>query len=82
MARCQGLFVFGRLRLKMITIGDKDLDSTAREFHFKVVNHGIDEDLMDESMDVLKEFFEMPDEDKAMLFPRIQTKAAGFWRAV
>ncbi|KAK8346859.1 hypothetical protein V6Z11_A07G246400 [Gossypium hirsutum] len=31
---------------------------------FQVVNHGISENLMNESMDVFKELFEMPDEDK------------------
>ncbi|KAK9013428.1 hypothetical protein V6N11_041437 [Hibiscus sabdariffa] len=35
---------------------------------FQVVNHGVPEDLMKESMDVLKEFFEMPAEDKAVLY--------------
>ncbi|KAG4139817.1 hypothetical protein ERO13_D07G218050v2 [Gossypium hirsutum] len=31
---------------------------------FQVVNHGISENLMNESMDVFNELFEMPDEDK------------------
>ncbi|KAK8982328.1 hypothetical protein V6N11_037499 [Hibiscus sabdariffa] len=35
---------------------------------FQVINHGITEDLMDQSMDVFKEFFNMPAEDKAMLY--------------
>ncbi|MBA0605802.1 hypothetical protein Godav_018340 [Gossypium davidsonii] len=35
---------------------------------FQVVNHGVPESLMNESMDVFKEFFEMPWEDKAMLY--------------
>ncbi|GMI98708.1 DMR6-LIKE OXYGENASE 1 [Hibiscus trionum] len=35
---------------------------------FQVINHGIPEDVMDQSMDVFKEFFEMPAEDKAMLY--------------
>ncbi|KAE8685359.1 zinc finger family protein [Hibiscus syriacus] len=35
---------------------------------FQVVNHGVPEDVMNESMGVFKEFFEMPAEDKAMLY--------------
>ncbi|KAK9013430.1 hypothetical protein V6N11_041438 [Hibiscus sabdariffa] len=35
---------------------------------FQVVNHGIPEDVLNQSMDVFKEFFEMPAEDKAMLY--------------
>ncbi|MBA0704966.1 hypothetical protein Golax_017187, partial [Gossypium laxum] len=35
---------------------------------FQVVNHGISENLMNESMDVFNELFEMPDEDKAILY--------------
>ncbi|KAK8981138.1 hypothetical protein V6N11_059823 [Hibiscus sabdariffa] len=42
---------------------------------FQVINHGIPEDLMDQSMDVFKEFFEMPAEDKAMLYSQDLTKS-------
>ncbi|XVE72953.1 hypothetical protein DITRI_Ditri11bG0078900 [Diplodiscus trichospermus] len=35
---------------------------------FQVINHGIPETLMKESMDVFKEFFEMPAEEKAMFY--------------
>ncbi|XWS31435.1 hypothetical protein CRYUN_Cryun23aG0075500 [Craigia yunnanensis] len=35
---------------------------------FQVVNHGITENLMNETMDVFKEFFEMPLEEKAMFY--------------
>lgn len=34
----------------------------------QVVNHGIAKNLMKEIMDVLKEFFEMPAEEKAMIY--------------
>ncbi|KAE8685360.1 ethylene-responsive transcription factor 1B-like [Hibiscus syriacus] len=35
---------------------------------FQVVNHGVPEDLIKEGFEVLEEFFEMPDEDKAILY--------------
>ncbi|XWS46962.1 hypothetical protein CRYUN_Cryun14cG0112800 [Craigia yunnanensis] len=35
---------------------------------FQVINHGVPEKLMNDTMSVLKEFFEMPAEDKASLY--------------
>ncbi|KAK8717969.1 hypothetical protein V6N13_045219 [Hibiscus sabdariffa] len=43
--------------------------TACEEYGFlQVVNHGIPEEVMKASMDVLKEVFEMPAEDKAMLY--------------
>ncbi|KAK8717965.1 hypothetical protein V6N13_045215 [Hibiscus sabdariffa] len=41
------------------------LKSSEEYGFFQVVNHGVPEDVMNGSMDVFKEFFEMPAEDKA-----------------
>ncbi|GMI91190.1 hypothetical protein HRI_002788300 [Hibiscus trionum] len=35
---------------------------------FQFVNHGVPEDLIKETMDLLQEFFELPVEDKALLY--------------
>ncbi|MBA0796835.1 hypothetical protein Gohar_007569, partial [Gossypium harknessii] len=35
---------------------------------FQVINHGVSEDLMNDTMNVFKEFFELPAEDKADLY--------------
>ncbi|XP_058208350.1 hyoscyamine 6-dioxygenase-like [Rhododendron vialii] len=35
---------------------------------FQVINHGVPEELMDETMNLFKEFFNMPAEDKAMYY--------------
>ncbi|KAF7818413.1 protein DOWNY MILDEW RESISTANCE 6-like [Senna tora] len=35
---------------------------------FQVINHGVSENLMDETMSVLKDFFQLPDEDKQKFF--------------
>ncbi|XP_028802695.1 hyoscyamine 6-dioxygenase-like [Neltuma alba] len=35
---------------------------------FQVINHGVSEKLMEETINVLKEFFQMPDEDKKHLY--------------
>ncbi|KAK8674451.1 hypothetical protein V6N13_112742 [Hibiscus sabdariffa] len=43
------------------------LKSSEEYGFFQVVNHGVPEDVMNGSMDVFKEFFEMPAEDKATM---------------
>ncbi|OMP09753.1 Oxoglutarate/iron-dependent dioxygenase [Corchorus olitorius] len=52
---------------------------------FQVINHGIPENLMNQGMDVFKEFFEMPTEEKAMLYSedpkktcRLSTSSANY----
>ncbi|XP_024968711.1 hyoscyamine 6-dioxygenase-like [Cynara cardunculus var. scolymus] len=35
---------------------------------FQVINHGISEDLIKDAMEIVKEFFNMPNEDKASLY--------------
>ncbi|XVF21600.1 hypothetical protein REPUB_Repub12eG0103800 [Reevesia pubescens] len=52
---------------------------------FQVVNHGIPENLMNEGIDVFKEVFEMPAEDKAVLYSndpkrscRLSTSSANY----
>ncbi|KAH7864242.1 hypothetical protein Vadar_027396 [Vaccinium darrowii] len=42
-----------------------------------VINHGVSEELMHDTMNVLKEFFNMPAEDKAMYYSEDATKAGG-----
>lgn len=39
-----------------------------------MVNHGISANLMDETMRVFKEFFDMPDEDKASVYSEDPSK--------
>ncbi|KAH7864745.1 hypothetical protein Vadar_033351 [Vaccinium darrowii] len=41
---------------------------------FQVINHGISEELMDDTMMLFKEFFDMPAEDKAVYFSEDKTK--------
>lgn len=41
---------------------------------FQVINHGISEELMDDTMMLFKEFFDMPGEDKAVYFSEDKTK--------
>ncbi|KAE9454570.1 hypothetical protein C3L33_13530, partial [Rhododendron williamsianum] len=41
---------------------------------FQVTNHGVSEELMDETMNLFKEFFNMPAEDKAMYYSEDGTK--------
>ncbi|XVF71988.1 hypothetical protein PTKIN_Ptkin12aG0084800 [Pterospermum kingtungense] len=43
---------------------------------FQVVNHGIPENVMKESMDVFKEFFQMPEEEKAKFYSEDPKKAS------
>lgn len=33
-----------------------------------MINHGVSEEVMDETMDLFKEFFDMPTKDKAMYY--------------
>ncbi|KAH7862805.1 hypothetical protein Vadar_009802 [Vaccinium darrowii] len=42
---------------------------------FQVINHGISEELMDDTMMLFKEFFDMPADDKAVYFSEDQTKS-------
>nr|TKS13713.1 hypothetical protein D5086_0000049450 [Populus alba] len=35
---------------------------------FQVINHGVAEDLMNDTMSVFKEFFELPEEDKTSFY--------------
>ncbi|KAJ4726869.1 Hyoscyamine 6-dioxygenase [Melia azedarach] len=47
-----------------------------REFgFFQVINHGVPEKLVIDTMDVFKEFFEMPAEDKASLYSDVPGKS-------
>ncbi|KAH7863459.1 hypothetical protein Vadar_017768 [Vaccinium darrowii] len=41
---------------------------------FQVINHGVPEEQVDETMNLFKEFFNMPAEDKAMYYPEDGTK--------
>ncbi|KAG5567436.1 hypothetical protein RHGRI_002849 [Rhododendron griersonianum] len=41
---------------------------------FQVINHGVSEELLDETMNLFKEFFSMPAEDKAMHYSEDGTK--------
>ncbi|KAH7862784.1 hypothetical protein Vadar_009502 [Vaccinium darrowii] len=41
---------------------------------FQVINHGVSEELMDDMMNLFKEFFNMPAEDKAMYYSEDENK--------
>ncbi|XP_076930952.1 protein DOWNY MILDEW RESISTANCE 6-like [Bidens hawaiensis] len=41
---------------------------------FQVINHGVSKDLIDDTMEVFKEFFNMPNEEKEKLYSNDQTK--------
>ncbi|KAI3773010.1 hypothetical protein L6452_04207 [Arctium lappa] len=41
---------------------------------FQVINHGIDDDLVSDTMRVVKEFFDMPNEDKAGVYSEDSSK--------
>ncbi|CAL5436628.1 unnamed protein product [Camellia sinensis] len=41
---------------------------------FQVINHGVSEELMDDSMSLFKEFFDMPTEDKATYYSEDKSK--------
>ncbi|KAL4379334.1 hypothetical protein GQ457_02G003790 [Hibiscus cannabinus] len=69
----------------------KILKSSEEYGFFQVVNHGVPEDVMNGSMDVFKEFFEMPAEDKAAMLHsedprnrcRLSTSSANYaWEKV
>ncbi|KAK2989503.1 hypothetical protein RJ640_019602 [Escallonia rubra] len=42
---------------------------------FQVINHGVSETLMDDTMKLFKEFFDMPDEDKASVYSEDPSKS-------
>ncbi|XP_071738170.1 hyoscyamine 6-dioxygenase-like [Rutidosis leptorrhynchoides] len=42
---------------------------------FQVINHGVSEDLIDDTIKVIEEFFDLPNEEKAQLFSTDQNKA-------
>ncbi|KAH7862410.1 hypothetical protein Vadar_004475 [Vaccinium darrowii] len=42
---------------------------------FQVINHGVSEELVDETMNLFKEFFNMPTEDKAIYYSEDGSKA-------
>ncbi|KAI5680104.1 hypothetical protein M9H77_01331 [Catharanthus roseus] len=45
------------------------LDASQEFGFFQVINHGVSERLMDDTMNLFLEFFDMPNEDKAEFFP-------------
>ncbi|KAI7980157.1 Protein DOWNY MILDEW RESISTANCE 6 [Camellia lanceoleosa] len=47
----------------------KKVLNASQEFgFFQVINHGVSENLMDDAMDLFKEFFDMPADDKASVY--------------
>ncbi|CAL5353637.1 unnamed protein product [Camellia sinensis] len=47
----------------------KKVLNASQEFgFFQLINHGVSENLMDETMDLFKEFFDMPADDKASVY--------------
>ncbi|KAI3514588.1 hypothetical protein L1887_13131 [Cichorium endivia] len=49
---------------------------------FQLINHGVDDDLMIDTMRVAKEFFDMPNEDKASLYSEDPNKKCRLFTSV
>ncbi|KAE8685361.1 putative ring finger protein [Hibiscus syriacus] len=63
------------LRQNRANIVQQVLKASEEYGFFQVINHGIPNDLIEQNMDVFKEFFDMPAEDKAMLYSEDPTKS-------
>ncbi|GMP99446.1 hypothetical protein CsSME_00046915 [Camellia sinensis var. sinensis] len=55
--------------IKQIMIGSQDFGM------FQVINHGLLKELMDDTMSLFKEFFDMPEEDKATYYSEDMSKS-------